>query len=422
MKSRNLFKLFSIVLAAAVCFVTHSAAQTGSPKQEMLLNGLKVLMWPDPKADNVAVRVRLHSGSAFDPQGKEGVMQILADNFFPNEAAREFFTEDLGGSLDVIAAYDYIEVRATAKPENFLTMLETISSAVSNPQIDKGVTARLRSALVKRIEERMADPAYLADTAAANRLFGTFPYGRPQMGTVESVKKIDFPDLIDARERFVTADNATIAVVGNFDRALGFRAIRRYFGSWLRSDRKVPSTFKQPEPPPAETLSIRSNGQNSAVRYAFRGPARNDRDFTVSLVYAAVIESRLRARLPEAHSADVFVDTNAHILPGSVVIGFSAGQNEVGNTPGKISPNDLIAKTLADPITDAELQIARTTVKAEWSKRDVLSLWLDADTYKLPKPETDTRAIDAVSLADLRRYAERVRSQPMASVLIEGAR
>jgi zinc protease len=426
MNSRNLFKIFIVFFAVTACNLTHTTAidaQTGPPKQEKLLNGLKVLMWPDPTADNVSMRIRLHSGSAFDPLGKEGVMQLLADNFFPNEVSREFFTEDLGGSLEVAATYDYIEVRASSKPENFLTMLETVSTAVSNPQIDKEITARLRSSLVRRLEELQSDPGYVADTAIAHRLFGTFPYGRPQMGSVESVRRIDFADLIDARQKFVTADNATIVVTGNFDRALGFRGIRRYFGSWLKSDRKIPSTFKQPEAPPAETLILKSSDrQNAEVRYALRGPARGDKDFAVSQVYAAVIQSRLKARAPEAHAADVFVSNNAHILPGSIVIGFSAGQNEVGQAPGKVTVTDLIAKTLADPITEEELQAARAAAKTEWSKRDIPSLWLDADTYKIPKPETDPRVFDAISLAEIRAYAERIRTQPVASVLVESSR
>ena len=60
-------------------------------------------------------------------------MRMLADNIFPNEAAREFFTEDLGGSLEIVTNYDYIQINASSKPDQFLTMLETLASAVSNP-------------------------------------------------------------------------------------------------------------------------------------------------------------------------------------------------------------------------------------------------------------------------------------------------
>src|SRR5580765_7591926 len=142
-RTRILTKL--TVLCLALVAAGTLAAQ--APKQEELLTGLKVLMWPDAKADKVTVRIRVHAGSAFDPQGKEGTMQLLADDLFPNEAARDFFSEDLGGSLSVVTTYDYIQINASSKPEGFLTMLETLSAAISNPAIDKELTAKLRTAL-----------------------------------------------------------------------------------------------------------------------------------------------------------------------------------------------------------------------------------------------------------------------------------
>src|SRR3954469_3951060 len=130
-RTRILAKLtgLCLVFAAASCVF----GQT--PRQEELLNGLKVLLWPDQKADKVTVRLRIHAGSAFDPQGKEGTMQMLADDLFPSEATREFFSEDLGGSLDIVTTYDYIQINASSKPDSFITMLETLSSAVANPAI-----------------------------------------------------------------------------------------------------------------------------------------------------------------------------------------------------------------------------------------------------------------------------------------------
>ncbi|MFN2501880.1 MAG: hypothetical protein ABR530_07710, partial [Pyrinomonadaceae bacterium] len=121
MKNRKLFqKIVFIALILAVIFSLVAPAifaqVSGAPKQEKLLNGLKVLMWPDPKADRVWVKLRIHAGSAFDPQGKEGVMQLLSDNLFPNEVSREFFSEDLGGSLGVTTNYDYLQINASAKP------------------------------------------------------------------------------------------------------------------------------------------------------------------------------------------------------------------------------------------------------------------------------------------------------------------
>jgi zinc protease len=422
MRSNKVLKkipVFFAVITLCWFWAATAEAQTGPPKQEKLLNGLKVLMWSDPKADRVSVKVRIHSGSAFDPQGKEGVMHLLGDSLFPSEAARDFFVEDLGGSLEVITKYDYIQVNASSKPENFLTMLETVATAVSDPQINKEVTAQIKSSLLKRLRELEADPTYFADITAAKRLFGTFPYGRPQLGSTDSVKKIDFADLIDARQRFLTADNATVVIIGNFDRTLGFRAIRRYFGNWLKSDRRVPSTFKQPDDPPPALLVVASpQPKAAAVRFAFRGPARSDKDLAASLVFASIIENRLRARVPEAHNEDVFVRSHAHFLPGSIVIGFSAGENEVGTGHGKVEANELVIKALSDAITEAEFTTAIRAVQAEWSKRDLASFWLDAETYKIASPQADIRSVATVTLSDVRSYAERARTRPIASVLV----
>src|SRR6187402_3122300 len=135
MKSRRLFIKSCLVLCVALLSLNALAQKPGSstPRQEKLLNGLKVLMWNDPAATEVRVSIRIHGGSAFDPQGKEGVMQLLSDNIFPSAASKSFFTEDLGGNLEIITNYDYIQVNATAKPSNFVTLIETLAQAVSTP-------------------------------------------------------------------------------------------------------------------------------------------------------------------------------------------------------------------------------------------------------------------------------------------------
>lgn len=421
MKIKRLFKQFVLTVSIGSVIAVAAFPQTpaATPKRETLLNGLKVLMWNDFKAEKVTVKVRIHAGSAFDPQGKEGVMQLLADNIFPNTTIREFFAQDLGGSLDVTTNYDYIQIDASSEPANVLTMLETLATSISNPTIDKETTAKLKTALLARIKTLEADPAYIADQAAAKRLFGTFPYGRPQLGTEDSVKKLDFADLIDAKQRFLTADDATVTVSGNFDRPLVFKAIRRYFGGWLKSDKRVPSTFRQPDEPPTGLLTIASpNVDVSAIRFAGRGPSRSAKEFAAANVFTAILETRIKSRVPSAFADRVFVRSDAHVLPGSILIGFSAGKNDIGSVNGKVEATELISKVLAEAVTDAEFYNARTAVSAEWAKRAVELFWLDNDTYKTVSVDADRRVYDTITLADVRSFADKFKSAPMVSVLV----
>jgi predicted Zn-dependent peptidase len=422
MKNKKLFQKFvfiALIVAVLSSLVAPASLSQAlpAPKQEKLLNGLKVLMWSDARADKVSVKIRIHSGSAFDPQGKEGLMQMLADNIFPNEASREFFTEDLGGSLEVIANYDFIQINASSKPESFLTMLETLSTAVSNPTIDKETTVKLRNALLAKVTALEGDPEYVADIAVAKRLFGTFPYGRPQLGTADSLKKIDFADLIDARQRFVTADNATITVSGNFDRTLGFRAIRRYFGGWLKADKTVPATFRQPDEPPVGLQIVTSPKPGiSVIRFAWRGVSRSEKDLAASFVFSTILENRLKASASAAHASDVFVRNEPHTLPGMIVIEFSTAKNFGGNV--KSEANDLVSKAMSEPITETEFQNAKNSVQSAWSKRESTSIWLDADTYKLSGVDADIRLAERVTYSEFNAYVEKTRKLPMVTVLV----
>lgn len=422
MKNKNLFKkivFIAFIAAVLLSLVAPAVFSQTAPKQEKLLNGLKLLMWNDAKADNVSIKVRINAGSAFDPQGKEGVMQMLADNIFPNTASREFFAEDLGGGLEIVTTYDYIQINATSKPESFLTMIETLSAAVANPTIDKDTTRQIRVALLDKLKAMESDPDYVADQAVTKRLFGTFPYGRPQMGTTESVQKIEFPDLIDAKQRFLTADNATVTISGNFDKALGFKAARRYFGGWLKSDRRVPSTFRQPDAPAPGTLFVPSPKPEAlVVRFAIRGTSRSDHDFAASQIFTKIIETRLKARAPVAHEDQIFVRNLARTLPGVIMIGFAGGRTDVGMANGKVNATDIVAKAMNDPVTDAEFQNARSAANAEWNKRDMEQSWLDADTYKLVSADADKTIFDKVTLVDVQGYASRLLKSPIASVLL----
>ena len=403
MKIRSLFQKISLsILCLTMLAAAASAQRPGSstPRQEKLLNGLKLLMWSDPSATDVKMSIRIHSGSAFDPQGKEGVMKLLAENLFPTATSREFFAEDLGGSVEVISNYDYIQINATARSSEFLTLLETLAQAVSNPVIDKETTAALKKLHSEKLAVLEKDPAYIADQAAAKRLFGTFPYGRPQMGTSESLQRIDFADLLFAKERFLSSDNATVTIVGKFNGDLGYRAARRYFGAWLKSDRQIPSTFRQPDPPDTKPLEIAIDGAPAQTSFAFRGFARSDPDYFA----AQILENILKARSARNSAAPTVVH-EARTLPGVVFVRLSGSSG---------FPFNL----LTDRITEAEFAAARAETASQLARRSLTDRWLDADTYRTAVP-ADPSALPSVALADVQRVADRLAKNPIVSIVVK---
>jgi len=414
------FTFFLLILGGTAILSAAQAQNFPAPRENKLLNGMKLLVWSDAKSPKAVVKLRIHSGSSFDPLGKEGVMQLLANILFPVETTKEFFKEDLNGSFEIISNYDYIQINASGDTDKFLTILETLAPVITNPQINKETTEKVRSALLARVQELEKNPAYIADQAVAKRLLGNFPYGRPQLGSSESLVKIDFADLLTAEHRFFTADNATMVVSGNVNPDFALRAAKRLFGGWLKSDKKVPSTFAQPDAPKPDLLILDAKSEKtSEIRFAMRSVARNDKDFFAAQVLEKVLQNRVRMR----EGQNSFVRQNFNTLPGYIVLGVSEWNVEtvkkVGNTIAL--PSDI--KTyqnnfLKDAVKADEFERAKNVLSDKIKQPDILDYWLDAETFKLVSVKDDWQKYQSVTLADVQRVLEKLQKEAVAAVLV----
>lgn len=408
-----------------ILFLSHSFAfaQTQNfpaPREEKLLNGTKLLVWNDPKTEKVFVKLRIHSGSAFDPQGKEGTMQLLSDILFPNESIKEFFTDELDGKLEIITNYDYIQINASGNSDKFLTIMETLAPAMTNPSINKELTEKVRTALVAKVKELENNPSYVADQAVAKRLLGNFPYGRPQKGSLESLAKIDFADLLLAKQKFLTADNSTIAVSGNVRPEFALRVTKRLFGGWLKADKKFPATFAQPDAPKSGLQILDSaNEKTSEIRFAMRSLARNDKDFYASQILANILQDRLKMR----EGKNSFVNQNSNMLPGYIVLGISGWNvgtvKKIGNTIAlPLEMGTYQNNFLKEPVKQDEFEKAKNILNNKIMLPDLPNYWLDFETYKLVSVKDDLQKSQNMTLADVQRVLEKLQKEAVASVLV----
>jgi hypothetical protein len=90
--------------------------------------------------------------------------------------------------------------------------------------------------------------------------------------------------------------------------------------------------------------------------------------------------------------------------------------NGVASVPA--DARQAVLKAVGDAATEAEFRAARGEAAAEWAKRDAVTFWLDADTYKIANVDADMRALDTVSLSDLNNYIQKAKNQPLVSIVI----
>lgn len=417
-RSKARIVAFSLGLAVLLTAVDVTAQ---TPEREQLLNGLRLVLLPKAGSQDLLIKLRIHSGAAFDLAGKSGQMTLLGDILFPDKATIEYFTE-MNGRLDVVVNYDSVTITMDGKAAEFERMLDVLRNALVSTQLTPDVVTRIRDARVKIIRDTAISPAIVADRAIAARLFGDFPYGRPVNGSAEDVLRVDRADLMLARDRFLNSNNATLTLVGGVTKPRALRALRQLLGPWRKSEQVVPSTFRQPIPPDPKTLVISGTGDTAELRLAVRGVARSDPDYYAANLLAKLVQHRWETLMPELTKRPTFARSESHFLPGMFVLGASVAPQSI---PDAIAAAKKSMESLAtSAVTPSEMDRARNEVLTELnsllSKPDSLSdTWLDQDTYRLSDAQPAPPAVvSSITPADVQRLAARLLNGPAATVVL----
>ena len=414
--------LLAVFLSALVPY-SSSAQVPMEPEHARLLNGLRVLIWARPGDQDVLLKLRVHSGAAFDLAGKDGSMALLGDILFPDPTTREYFTDEMQGRLNVTTNYDSLTITMQGRAHEFERIVEILRTALVTTQLTPENVAKVREGRIKVVKDTGISSAMLADRAIASRLFGSFPYGRPYGGTVESLERVERPDLMLARERFLNPNNATLTIIGGVQSNRAMRTLRQLLGVWRKTEQVVPATFRQPALPDSRTLLINAPAdQGVEVRLAVRGLSRQDPDAPAADLLAAVTRQRWLKLLPDLARSPVYVRHEAFALPGMFVMGASVDNVLAGKALA--TAKQAVHSCASSPVTAAELEQARSEAVSqannELAKSDgIADAWLDGDTYNLPSVAERLRALSGVTPADIQRAAARlVDDRGFASVVL----
>ncbi len=403
-------KFSSLILVSLIAILALgiSGQNFPEPRTETLLNDLKVQIFPQPNTGKISINLRLHRGTAFDPVGRDGAMALLIEVLFPLEETQAFFKDELGGDFAIKYDHDLIEIDASSDTEHFITMLETIASQLTNPVIDADGIARAKAAHLERLNSSATDSQFVADRAAAQKLFGDYPYGRSSVGTKESIEKVEYADLILMKQRFLAADNATLAIVGDVKSAYAYKAARRMMGNWQKRTEKIPATFRLPDPPdsnPTEIVLVGAKKPSSA--YKIIAARRSSDDFFPTEILATILNER--AARASSLKIDA-VESDANLLRGVLTAYVSSDQSDIK------SP---FATLLKDPIAKVEFDSAKRKLNDKYLAAGVVTALLDVDTFDLGSVESQFQKIQNVKISDVNRVAKKALNAPVAIAIVK---
>ncbi len=213
-------------------------------REEVLDNGLKVLLLENHRSPAVTFQVWYRVGSRNEVDGKSGMAHFLehmlfkgTDKVAPEEYAR--IIKKHGGRSNAFTSHDATVYHATMSRETIGIAVELEADRMVNTRFEEKYFTPEKKVVQEERRMRVDRPrAALAEVTAA-MTYAVHPYRRPIIGWPEDIQRMTLEDMKAFYRTYYSPNNAFIVAAGNFDGEEMLTKIRDAFG-------KIPHG---PEPP-----------------------------------------------------------------------------------------------------------------------------------------------------------------------------
>lgn len=207
----------------------------GGYRESRLSSGVRVLSERMEGVRSVAVGVWVRHGSAHEPPGLAGISHLLEHMVFRGTATRSrrqiaAALEGLGGSLNAYTSREHTGYEARVRDRHLAQAVEVLSDLVRNPLLRPEDLEQEKEIVFEEIAAVEDTPEDLVFDLHGSRMWNGHPYGRPILGTRETVAAVTAADLSELRRRTHTGANLVVAAAGHVDHGALVAMVEEWFG------------------------------------------------------------------------------------------------------------------------------------------------------------------------------------------------
>ncbi|MFG3594308.1 M16 family metallopeptidase [Bradyrhizobium sp. RDI18] len=413
-----------------------SAPSFAATKIQRLISpgGIEAWFVQEATVPLIAMKYAFGGGASQDPAEKPGVGHLVASLLA--EGSDDLDSKSFHERLDRRA----IELSFDSSRDQFrgsLRMLkdnrdeafDLLRMALTSPRFDAADVERIRTAVLAKLRRDSTNPSTLADRKFFEVAFNDHPYGRQAGGTVESVPKIDVADLKDYVRRVIAKDTLKIAVVGDVDPESLGKLLDKTFGS-------LPAKAQLTEVPdvvaakPPQRVYVPLDVPQSVVTFGGPGVRRSGPDFMAAYVVnqilgGAGLSSRLFREIREKRGLAYSVRETLLWMDHSALFVGNTGTraDRAGETVEEIEKQ--VRRMAEEGPTQQELDNAKSYLKGSQmlaldtsSKLAQALLQYQIDKLPIDYIEKHCALVDAVTLEDARKAAQRLWGQGLLTVIV----
>lgn len=347
-----------------------------------LANGLQVVVIPDHRAPVVTHMVWYKVGAADEPKGKAGIAHFLEHLLFkgtPKHPAGEFsrILRRNGAEENAFTTQDYTGYYQRISKDRLELVMELESDRMAHLQLsEKDVVPELAVVQEERSSRVDNEPSSLLVEQMDAALFTAHPYGKPVIGWMSEVMKLDYRDAMAFYRASYTPANAIVVVAGDIAPDEVRRLAEKYYGA-------LPNTFtpeprlrtQEPEPIAARRIIMSDPRMGiDLVQRSYLVPSFSTatvKEAAALDVLADIVGGNASARLSKrlvdkdkvAQEAGAFYSADEMDYGKVVVYAAAAPGSDVSRAEQVI--DQVLSEVIEKGVTADELSLAKKRLRAE---------------------------------------------------------
>jgi zinc protease len=271
--------------------------------EEVLENGLKLIIAEDHKSPIAVFQIWYRVGSGDEDSGKAGISHLLEHMMF--KGTPKFGSKILsktvqryGGTDNAFTSKDYTAYFQTLPSDRIDLSVEFESDRMRNLILDPQETLSERNVVMEERRLRYEDnPQNMLYEEAVASAFKVHPYRRPVIGWMSSLGNIRHENLLEHYRTYYSPGNAFIVVVGDIEPNETIKKIKAAFSGIEAAE---PSWFPAPEEPLQKgerRVYLKREAELPYILALYHVPSFLDEDSCALEVLAMVLSGGKSSRL-----------------------------------------------------------------------------------------------------------------------------
>jgi zinc protease len=303
------------------------------PARQVLRNGMRLIVQDHRASDIVALYLYVGVGVRYEAPDQLGYAHFQehmlfkgTDRFGPGYVDRT--VEGVGGRSNAVTSFDYTSFYLVLPSDATASGIELLADMAFRSSFIPDEIGREREVIFEEARIEQDNPRSAIVRQLYGLVFASNPYGRPVLGTRETMQAATQERLRAFNRRYYVPENMTLVVAGPVDPVAVRGVVDRTFG-------RMPATGYKPTPAPAPApltggvrKTVERDEQQAHLALGWQAPrsddAAGDAVDLLTTILAGTESSRLAQRLRDREWLVSTVTMSYSALMGGGIVSLRA--------------------------------------------------------------------------------------------------